>query len=89
MRNFRQDPEKEVLRRQLHLAKIRIQLIEEIADTAAAIKDGQEAILERLDGVLEAFKSMGDRLSALEQQAAESPVEAEIEPEKKETKKKK
>ena len=87
MRNFRQDPENELLQRQLRLAKIRI--IEEVADSAAEIKSFQRAIVRRLDGVLEAFKSMEDRLSAHEQQAAESPVEPEIELEKKETKKKK
>ena len=78
-----------MLKRQLKLARIRIALIDEIAETAAEIKDNQKEIIDRLDGVLEAFKSMGDRLSALEEQAAESPVEPEIEPEKKETKKKK
>lgn len=89
MRNFRQPSENEMLKRQLKLARIRIALIDEIAETAAEIKDNQKEIIDRLDGVLEAFKGMGDRLCALEQQAAESPVEAEIEPEKKETKKKK
>lgn len=89
MRNFRQPQENEMLRRQLKLARMRITLLEEIADSAIEIKENQKAIVERLDGVLEAFKSMGDRLSAIEQQATESPVEPEIEPEKKETKKKK
>lgn len=87
MRNFRQAPENELLQRQVRLAKIRI--IEEVADSAAEIKSFQRAIVKRLDAVLEAFRSMGDRLSALEQQAVESTVESENEPEKKETKKKK
>lgn len=80
-----------MLKRQLKLARMRIALLEEIADSAIEIKDNQKAILERLDGVLQAFKSMEDRLFALEEQAAETPAEPEIEPEKKdkETRKKK
>lgn len=78
-----------MLKRQLKLAKIRISLVEEIADSAAEIKSIQKAIVKRLDAILEATSKTEDRLSALEQQAAESPVEPEIEPEKKETKKKK
>lgn len=87
MRNFRKPEE---LRRQSESWKDEMaQYGDSIDYSAKMIRVNQKAIIRTLEAILAAIKGMGDRLSTLEQNAAESPVEAEIEPEKKETKKKK
>ena len=87
MRNFRKPEE---LRRQSESWKDEMAQCGDCIDySAKMIRVNQKAIIRLLEAILAAIKGLGDRLSVLEQQAAESPVEPEIEPEKKETKKKK